>query len=206
MVNNKTLDELQEVYYNYKKGNYTFGKYGSTDQIKDAFLDGKNFVLTSSNRGFLALIIVFLIPIVFLVTSVGSDAETLLLWLFFDGIFFICISIFTLFLIIFLKRYFVVISPEGIYYRKIIANKYFQWSQLTLAERGIKTIRGYKGARSTIVIVSIILLDGKKVKFNSARYKSKEFVKIVKREMFVNLFQVYSELGKIKNMNSMPNC
>jgi hypothetical protein len=60
-----------------------------------------------------------------------------------------------------------------------------------IAEGGIQTFSG----PVPIAVIKIILPDGKTVKFNSIRYKSNEFVKKVKLEMFLNLFQIYFELG-----------
>lgn len=48
----------------------------------------------------------------------------------------------------------------------------------------------------TTARVTIILPNKEEVRFDSGRYGNKEFVRKVKRVMFLRLFQVYSKLAK----------
>lgn len=205
-----TLDELKEAYQNYKKGEYIFGEYGVADQIKDAFHNGKIFVLTSSNKSFWVLLLLFILiyPFGIMIGTLWVDKEFFLDMLLTFVIFAISIGTLTLFLIILLKRNFVVIGPSGIYYRKIITTNCFQWNEITVAERGVQAIKTriwYPGrvlgsirVTTFVAVVNIILPDGDQIKFNSVRYKSTEFVDLVKREMFICLFLIYSELSDIE--------
>lgn len=193
MNNLNTLEELKEAYKDYKKGKYTFGNYGTGDQIERAFLDGKIFVLRASNSVW-CLLVVFLTPVPFLFLSIGGASFSFLLnyW----GIIFMITGIFIFLLIFELKRNFLVIGPSGVYYRRVIKTGYFQWSKVNLAKASIHTRQArYDTSLVTSALVTIILPTGKKIEFSSIRYQSKEFVRKAKRAMFLRLFQIYSELG-----------
>ncbi|MFX0022427.1 MAG: hypothetical protein ACFE9S_08865 [Candidatus Hermodarchaeota archaeon] len=196
MLNNN-INDLKEAYNNYQKGKYTFGRFGTSEQIKNAFMDGKIFVLKSSNRALVGLILI-LVYVILVFTFIGE--EYFLLVLIITGTIFGIASIFIVILIISFKRYFVVIGPSGIYYRKVVKIRSFQWNEMTITEGYVQKTRGTRRTPPvTTAIVEMNLPEGKKVKFVSNRYKSKEFEKSVKRRMFISLFQIYYELGKNSN-------
>ena len=117
--------------------------------------------------------------------------------------FFYCVGYavwyFLIILFVLYKRIFLVIGPLGVYYQKILKKGYFQWTEATITEKGIKDIRGRYGQKMyTTAIVKIRIQNGKKVQFISNQYRNKEFVKHVKKFMFLRLFQIYSELGRDK--------
>lgn len=196
MDNHNTFEELKEVLKNYKKGEYNFGKYGTGDQIERAFLDGKIFVLKGSKKIFLLCIVVLIIAVImFFFVGVGKEYFILMLISFS-----IAILIAEFFIIIFcitFIRWFVVIGPSGVYYRNVIKKGFFQWKDVTLAEGSIHTTRGgYRRPSVTTARVTIILPNKAEVLLDSGRYGNKEFVRKVKRLMFLRIFQIYSKLGK----------
>ena len=198
MVNSNSLDEFKEVYYKYKKGKYTFGKYGTGEQIQKAFLDGKIFVLRGSDKISIICILIMLILVVSSTLYVGLDDEYIIIVLTSHVISSSIVGISVIFIHIILKRRFIVIGPSGVYYRKIIKTGYFQWRDVTIAEGTIHTTRGggYMRPPMTTTQITIILPNEEKIRFESGPYGNKEFVRKVKRVMFLRLFQIYSKLAK----------
>ncbi|MFX0181181.1 MAG: hypothetical protein ACFE78_13425, partial [Candidatus Hodarchaeota archaeon] len=91
--------------------------------------------------------------------------------------------------------------PSGVYYRNVIKRGYFQWKSVTLIKAGIYTRRGYRGLPVTTAQVTVIIPNKEKVHeivFDSGRYGYKEFVRNVRQEMFIHLFQIYHKLAKEK--------
>ena len=52
------------------------------------------------------------------------------------------------------------------------------------------------GMSVPITVITIITPNNKKLRFSHGQYKKKEFSSLVKEEMFVRPFHIYSELGK----------
>ena len=190
------LEELKRALFDYKRRNYVFGLYGTGDQIRDAFLNGKIYVMIASNRVWCTLIFLFL-PLAIIIPFMGR--EYFLLVFYSAGMVFLVFDVFLIILFFLYKRIFLVIGPLGVYYQKILKKGYFQWTEATITEKGIKDIRGRYGQKmDTTAIVKIRIQNGKKVQFISNQYRNKEFVKHVKKFMFLRLFQIYSELGRDK--------
>lgn len=195
MDNQTTLEELKEVLKNYKKGKYTFGKYATGDQIEKAFLDGKIFVLKGTKKIWLLCIFVPIIAAI-LFFFVGPDEDYFIIMLISFSIAIPFVEIFVIIICISVIRWFVVISPSGVYYRRVTKKGYFEWKNVTLAKGSIHTTRGgYRRPPVTTARVIVILPNNKEVLFDSGRYGNKEFVRKAKRIMFLRLFQIYSTLG-----------
>lgn len=195
MDNHNTLEELKEAYKNYKKGEYTFGKYGTGDQIEKAFLDGKIFVLKGNKKIFLICIIVLIIT-VGAIFFWGIDEDYFIIILIASSIAISIVEFFIIILCITVIRWFAVIGPSGVYYRRVIKKGYFQWKNVTIAKGSIHTTSGgFRTPSVTTARVTIILPNKEEVLFDSGRYGNKEFVRKVKRVMFLRLFQIYYELG-----------
>ena len=201
MDNQNTLEELKETLKSYKKGKYTFGKYATGDQIEKAFLDGKIFVLKGTKKIWLLCIIVPIIAAI-LFLFVGPDEDYFIIMLISFSIASPFVEIFMIAICISVIRWFVVISPSGVYYRRVTRKGYFEWKNVTLAQGSIHTTRGgFRRPSVTTARVIVILPNNKEVLFDSGRYGNKEFVRKVKRVMFLRLFQIYSKLGR--NLNKI---
>ncbi len=200
MVNNNTLEELKEVFKGYKKGKYTFGKYGTGEQIERAFMEGKIFVLKGAKSIFSLFII---IPIMYailmpLIMQTFSGESYFMIMLFSIEIP-IVVSLLLFPICITHIRHFVVIGPSGFYYRNVIKKGCFHWKDVILAQASIHTTRGgYRRPPVTLGRVEIILPDNEKARFDSGNYRKKEFPsgRAVKRVLFIRLFEIYSGLGK----------
>ena len=199
MVNNNTLEELVEVFRGYNKGKYIFGKYGTGEQIERAFLGGKIFVLKGPKSVFLIPLIFVPIFAVYLLYFFPVEEELFIPILIMKSI---AISFLGFFFIIFsitFIRHFVVIGPLGFYYRRVFKKGCFHWKDVILAQASIHTTKGgYRRPTVTLGRVEIILHNGRKIRFESGRYRKKEFPsgREVKRLMFIRLFKIYYELGK----------
>ena len=109
----------------------------------------------------------------------------------------IVVEFFMIILCITIIRRFVIIGPLGVYYRRVIRKGFFEWKNVTLAHGSIHTTRGgYRRPLVTIARVIVILPNNTEVILDSGGYGNKEFVRKVKREMFLRLFKIYSKLGR----------
>lgn len=185
-------EELKKIYNNYKKGEYTFGKFETEYDLVQAFLEGKIFVLKGSNVIiYLCLLftVIFLFFIIFFISAFGVFMSLGLS---------IALSIIEIPLIVFSiinKRRFVVIGPSGVYYRRYSKKDFFLWKDVNpIIET--ETVRLRYGMTTNITIITIITPNNKKLRFSHGQYKKKEFSFLVKEVMFVCLFQIYSEFGK----------
>jgi len=207
MDNHNILKELRETYRNYKKGKYTFGKYGTGEQIERAFVEGKTFVLKGGKIIFSLFVIIpilyaILMPMIISLSLEYPESEIMI------PITSIIIpvigSLLLLPICITHIRHFVVIGPSGFYYRNVFKNGCFHWNDVILAQASIHTTRGgYRRPSVTLGRVEIILpgkekLKKRKLRFDSGQYRKKEFPsgRAIKRVMFIRLFEIYSELGK----------
>jgi len=187
IVNDYSLEDLSKEYYKYKEKKYKFGKYGTREQILDEFSKGKIFVLKGGLRivdwtfviVFLAIGLIAGIPLSFF--YIGLGVFMFCFWAFFASIFFIKL------------RNLLVISPLGVFYRKILSSGVFSWNNVNNVKGSIRTYRGFSWAEVTIYITY-----GRKIKFGSNAYLNKEFPKKVKMEMFFTLFYIYFQRGKKK--------
>ncbi|MHA1478839.1 MAG: hypothetical protein ACTSPU_11625 [Promethearchaeota archaeon] len=201
MVNNNTLEELKEVFKGYKKGKYTFGKYGTGEQIERAFMEGKIFVLKGAKSIFSLFIIIPIMYAIFmpLILSFSGESYFMIVLIIISIEIPIIVSLLLLPICITHIRHFVVIGPSGFYYRKVIKNGCFHWKDVILAQASIHTTRGgYRRSPVTLGRVEFILPDNEKVRFDSGRYRKKEFPsgRAFKRVIFIRLFQIYSQLGR----------
>ncbi|MBA7671607.1 hypothetical protein ES703_79766 [subsurface metagenome] len=199
------LDELKEAYINYKKKTYKYDKYGTEEQIQNAFSNGKIFVFRGNkiSRMVVSIIILILTVSWFTIFVFGFTIDFhqtfgLGLYIFLFFTFGILTFLPCFFGILIIVRKFLVIGPTGVYYRKIIKTKFFQWSNVFVAEARIITTKGgYKTPSITTAQITIILPSGEKVRFGSFDYRNKEFTRKGKRRMFLNLFLIYSETKSI---------
>jgi len=187
------LEELNKSYNSYKKGEYTFGKYETEFDLVQAFFEGKTFVLKGSNVViYLCLLfaVIFLFFIIFFYFIAGISIYVIV---FSIALFSIEIPLIVLSVII--KRRFIVIGPSGVYYRRYSKKDFFLWMDVNpIIENKIAHLR--YGMSVPITFITIITPNNKKLHFGQGQYKKKEFPFLVKEEMFVRLFQIYSELGK----------
>lgn len=189
-------DKLKEGLRNYKKKKYDFSRYWTIEQIQDAFLRKKIFVLRGGVGS--AIWIIMLIPLFVLIITLSvmnpiyetfNIIETLNL-IVFTVILWFCFSS----PLLLVKREFLVISSSGVYYRKFIRKKIFSWQDISRIEGTTK--EDYPNLLKDFAIVKIFLLSGKKITFASNTYKNKEFPKKVWVEMFFNLFNSNFRLSK----------
>lgn len=207
MDNDNTLEELKEVFKGYNKGKYTFGKYGTGEQIERAFVEGKIFVLKG---GKIILSLFIMIPILYaiflpmLIQTLTGESYLEIMLIITSIIIPVIGSLILLPICIPIIRNFVVIGPSGFYYRKVFKKGCFHWKDVTLAQASIHTTRaGYRRPSVTLGRVEIIFpgverLEKRKLRFDSGVYRKKEFPsgRAVKRVMFIRLFKIYYELGK----------
>jgi hypothetical protein len=206
MVNNNTLEELKEAYKNYKKGIYTFGKYGTGEQIERAFVEGKIFVMKGTKAILSLFIIIPIVYAIFMPIVLSYSGESY----FENMLIFVSVAIPIIGSLIVLPicippiRHLVVIGPSGFYYRRVFKNGCFHWNDVTLAQASIHTTRGgYRRPPVTLGRVEIIFpgierVEKRRLRFDSGVYRKKEFPsgRDVKRLMFIRLFKIYYELGK----------
>ena len=192
---NEEEEELEKIYNSYKKGEYTFGKYETEYDLVQAFLEGKIFVLKGSNVIIYISIlfaVIFVFFIIFSLFTSISDFGVLM-----PLVLSIVLSIIEIPLIVFsiiTKRRFVVIGPSGVYYRRYSKKNFFLWKDVNpIIETETAHLR--YGMSVPITVITIITPNNKKLRFSYGQYKKKEFPSF-KEEMFVLLFQIYSEFGK----------
>ncbi len=187
-------EELEKVYNSYKKGEYTFGRFETEYDLKQAFVEGKIFVLKGSNNG---IYICLILPVLFFFANIISShlIETLAFALPLISILLSIIQIPLIVFAIIIKRRFVIIGPSGVYYRRYSKKDFFLWKDLNpIIET--ETARLRYGISIPMTVITIITPNNKKLRFSQGQYKKKEFPFLVNEEMFVLLFQIYSELGK----------
>ena len=207
MVKNNTLEELKEVFKGYNKGKYTFGKYGTGEQIERAFVEGKIFVLKGAKSIFALFITIpilyaILMPMIISLSLEYPESEIMIPITSIEIP--IIVSLLLLPICITHIRHFVVIGPSGFYYRKVIKKGCFHWKDVILAQASIHTTRGgYRRPSVTVGRVEIILpgierIEKRKLRFDSGNYRKNEFPsgRAVKRVLFIRLFEIYSGLGK----------
>ncbi|MFX0007527.1 MAG: hypothetical protein ACFFA7_14995 [Promethearchaeota archaeon] len=193
-MENNILEELEEAYKSYKKSEYIFGKYGAGEQIEKACMEGKIFVLKANKKVFIGFI-ALLAPFIFPFTIAEGFIIILISVLIADSI----VGILLLILSITYIRSFIVIGPSGFYYRKVVKKRFFQWKDVTLAQASIHTTMGGYRRRSVTTGRVVIKIPNKhQLTFDSTRYRSKEFVRKVKRMMFIRLFEIYYKLANKK--------
>lgn len=185
-------DQLKEALYNYKKKNYKYDKYWTSEQIHDAFLRKKIFVLKGGVFLFwLIILLPFVVIFILILVMIPSIIENWNLIKLLDPL--IIISIYWLIMctpFFLILRRFLVISSSGVYYRNYIRKNIFAWEDVSKIE-GIE-----KNPKPVVADVEIYLLNGKKIKFASNLYKNREFSKKVYVEMFFNLFNSNFKLSK----------
>ncbi len=183
MVNSNSLEDLREEYHKYKEKKYKYGKYGTAEQIQNEFLKGKIFILKGGLKSFdwiftFILFIGLFIPGIFLwIYNIWYGISIICLWSFFQS--FLCAKL----------GHLLIISPSGLYYRKLLSSGVFSWNQVTNVKDEI-LIDPLVGK----VTISVSL--EREIKFRSDYYLNKEFQKKVEIEMFLTLFYIYSHRGE----------
>lgn len=194
LVRGDYLDILEEEYKEYKKKNYNFGKYGTIAQIRNEFRKGKTFVLKGGLRFTDWVFIIFFFGLgLFMLILVAVISVEFIEF----GIFFIVLFTFLASMFLIKLRNLIVIGPSGVYYQKILSKGSFLWHNVA-SIKGYNLKYIYSGRENTIV--KLYLRNGERKKFLLRVYLMKEFPKAVEREMFINLFKVYYELGKNSNI------
>jgi len=188
---NNSLRDLKEAYNNHKRINSSCGHYTTEEQIQNAYMDGKIFVLKGGNTIFLMTCPLM----VFVAVSMIVLMDTY----YYGFVFFACgiVTLFICLIGLIMKRNFLVIGPSGVFYRRIIKTGYFDWSNVTVIEGKIVRMKpGLKSPPLKTAYVTILLPNGEKIRFASMGYRNKEFTSGAKFYMFIRLFQIYSELEK----------
>ncbi len=197
IMRGKEEEELEKIYNSYEKGEYTFGKYETEFDLEQAFFEGKTFVLKGSNNGIYLCIlfaVIFLFGIILFLFIGGISAFGVFMSLGLSiALFSIEIPLIVLGIVI--KRRFVVIGPSGVYYRRYSKNDFFLWKDVNPIIK-TETIPIRYGMSVPLTVITIITPNNKKLRFGQGQYKKKEFSFPFKEQMFVLLFQIYSELGK----------
>jgi len=202
MVTNNGIEELVEVFKGYNKGKYTFGKYGTGEQIERAFMEGKVFVLKGAKSIFslfIAIPILYAILMPMIINIMSGESYFMVMLIILSIEIPVIISLIFLPICISHIRHFVVIGPMGFYYRKVTKKGCFHWKDVFLTQASIHTTRGgYRSPPVTLGRVEFRLPDNEKVRFDSGRYRKKEFPsgRDVKRVLFIRLFEIYYKLGK----------
>ncbi|MHA1913589.1 MAG: hypothetical protein ACW986_13790 [Promethearchaeota archaeon] len=206
MLSTNYLEELKEVYKDYKRGNYTFEKYDTGIQVEKAYSNGKIFVLKGGSiLVWITSISILILSIAWGITIVmgsvllaqGELSAVPAPFLIFVFIF-IGIVLFVPTLFFFLCfRWFLVISPSGVYYRKNFKTINFQWKDVIDLEGKIKTVktRGIPNIEIITGQVIIFLTSNKRIGFSSIAFRNKEFLRVEQKILFVRLFQIYSRIG-----------
>jgi hypothetical protein len=195
------IEVLKDEYQNYKQKKYNFGRYGTKDQIRNEFLNGKTFVLKGGLRsgdwGSLILFCTFGLFMFIIITLMSFFRPGDFLFFLGLGFFWLFFWLFFASILLLKMRNLIVVGTSGVYYRKILNKGFFLWDEISYIEG--KTIKDpiiYK--ISTIVI--IYKSSGKKIKFRSRPYLLKEIPKHVEHEIFPILFKIYFELGRNPNL------
>jgi hypothetical protein len=192
-VGQEEEEELKKVFNNYKKGDYSFGRFETEYDLIQAFLRGKIFVLEGSNVGiFLSILFASIFLFFIFFTLFIGDIPYLPL------VFSIIFSIIEIGLIVFainIKMRFAVVGPFGVYYRRHAKKNFFLWKDVAPTIE-TKTVRLRYGMTTNVTVITIITPSNKKIRFLHGQYKKKEFPSLVKEEMFYLLFYIYSEFGK----------
>jgi hypothetical protein len=179
---------LKEEYQKYKQKNYRFGMYGTRDQIRDEYVNGKIFILKGGLRiGDLGYMIFFIAIGLFMFLMIILMSLELLLF----GFFIFCFWCFWALILLLKLRIFLVISTIGVYYHRIISKGFFLWNKVVDLDAIRRTYRGI-----TTTIVTLYFINKKKKKFASRPFLIKEFPKEMEMEMFVNLFKIAFNLRK----------
>lgn len=189
--NGNLIDILRKEYHKYKEKMYKFGKYGTKYQIHNEFLQGKVFILKGGLRGIdwtifsIILAMGLIMGISLSLFYIGLGVFMFCFWASFASIFFIKL------------RNLVVVSPLGVFYRKILSSGVFSWQDVANVKGIVRTYRG-----SSWTVVTIYLSPYTKIKLASRAYLNKEFPKKIEKEMFFALFYIYFKLGQDKIMQS----
>lgn len=196
-------DQLNEAYKSYRKKNYPYGKYWTMEDLEYAFIKGKIFVLsfpvtlTVLSIFFFILAVTWLISFVIIISTwINSGTFQMMdLGLYLFLFFVLEIPLVTIIIgLSFERRRVLVIGPSGVYYRKVIKTGYFRWSDVIAWKGSTITQTGPK--RSLITFAKVMVrVSGETIYFKSSSYSLKEFAKKLKLQMFLKLFQTYSELA-----------
>jgi hypothetical protein len=176
------MEQLIEVYNNYKEKKYSFGFYKTIDEIREEFLNGKAFVLKGGlRRGDWALLIITsIIGLILLISAsffhIGLALAIFLFWIFWP-------------LLLLLKlRMVLVISSMGVYYQRSISKGFFLWKNVRDIEGKVKVFE-----HITVMRVNLYL-RGVKISFESRPYLIQEYPKGLEQKMFFSLFKVPYDL------------
>ncbi len=186
MGNYNSLEDLRKEYYKkYKEKKYNFGKYGTAKQIQNEFQKGKIFILKGGLNSldwfftFILFIMAF-IPAIFLwIYNIWYGITVFCLWIFSQSFFFAKLG------------HLLIISPSGMYYRKILDSDFFSWNQVTHVKEDSIEYFGLIGG-----MVTIYISLERTIKLRSNYYLNKEFSKKVDIEMFFTLIYIYSHQGE----------
>lgn len=179
------IEQLKEVYNNYKEKKYNFGKYKTINQIREEYLNGKVFVLKGGLRhvDWAILIITSIFGLIFLISlsffHIGVALFIFIFWTFWPS------------LLLLKLRLVLVISSMGVYYQKSMSKGFFLWENVRDINGKVKMNELIEAMR-----VTLYLPQGVKKSFLSQSYLIKEFPKELELEMFFSLFKIPYDLRK----------
>ncbi len=195
MLSNNGANKLREAYENFKDDNYIFGNYTSESDIHNAYNEGKVFVLKGrlSTAGLILLFVCWFIDILMIIIIIFTNQQHP-----YDIIPVASFSIIIIFLffsigcsLLYNIKMFLVIGPQGLYYKKYGPPKYLNWKDL-IDLQGIERDTGW----IKIAIIKCYFLTDKKQKFRSNIYSNKEFPKDVYNIQVWRLFLIYWKLSR----------
>ncbi|NVM19840.1 MAG: hypothetical protein HWN80_19210 [Candidatus Lokiarchaeota archaeon] len=189
-----SLSELKKAYSDYKNKNYEFGQYATIEQIQSAFSNGKIFVFVGGFVLFKLAIYTFCLALTFLVVlGLGSFPSYAIM----TSSFWVIFGLLLISMGILMQRWFLVIGPTGVYYRRFFKINFFQWDDVKFIDAAAGRVTRPRHPPPVYTAeVTFLLSNGKKVRFKSISYRNSEFPKFPKRakdEMFILLLSLYSK-------------
>ncbi|MFX1390008.1 MAG: hypothetical protein ACFE9Z_08105 [Promethearchaeota archaeon] len=190
MNKDNLIQDLKDKYQKYKQKEYHFGCYETKDQLREAFIKGKIFVIKGGLRlgDWILMVILILWAIVVLVISLSFLLIILAISLF-------CFWMFLGLILLVKLRMVIVISSQGVYYQRTLSKGFFLWDSVADVRWKILTTE-----YTTSMRVVIYFFHGEKIKFGSGPFILKEFPKKIKKEMFFNVFKIGFDLRRNQNL------
>lgn len=185
------MEELENTLNAYNDDKYEFGKYQNEEDIKWAYFNNKIFVFKGGFSSLEYFLFTLLGCFIILFITIGIVNPQMLI-----TSIIICIVISFIYLMPLTKLgKFLVISKEGVYFKKSGKPKYFSWLDVENLKIKTKIVYGF-----SISYVNCILKDIKNQSFNSRVYKRREFPRKGYNKLFQALFEIYWESTKYKEI------
>jgi len=176
------VEELKAALDNYSKKDHKDEKYQTREEVVRAYSQGKIFIFKGKLGigGLLAVLILWSAAIFFLIIPFLEPSYQwgdMYGFLTFFMVFFLCMGAFP-FLI---KSFYLVIGPQGFLFRKLGRPYYYPWA----------AVEGIKDRVRQNIDIKLFLRKGGKKKFDSKRYRLKEFPFLKRRTLFIDTFYIY---------------